>query len=119
MSKPTGTAALESHFNGKDPVVRKVYSRLIEVLRQFGPIIEEPKKTSIHIVNQTALAGVATRKEFLVLTVKSDHKLISPRIHKTEQASANRFHQEIRLRFPEDVDAELIGWLKEAYALSA
>jgi hypothetical protein len=107
-----------SHFEGKEPDVRQTYDKLLDILQQFGPVGEEPKKTSIHLVNKTALAGVATRKDHIVLTIKSDHKVTSPRVHRTEQVSARRFHHEIRLRSPQEVDDELIGWLKEAYALS-
>ena len=109
---------ITSHFEGKAPIVRKTYDQLVQVLRGFGRIVEEPKKTSIHLVNVTALAGVATRKEYLILTIKSDQKIESPRIHKTEQVSARRFHHEIKLASPNDVDDELINWLKDAYTLS-
>jgi len=110
---------VKSHFEGKDPIVRQIYDQLTKVLKEFGPIIEEPKKTSIHLVNVTALAGVATRKDYLVVTIKSDRKLTSPRIHKTEQVSAKRFHHEVKLTSPADVNVELISWLRDAYALSA
>ena len=110
---------IESHFVGRDPVVRAIYNRLKKVVKRFGPIVEEPKKTSIHIVNRTAFAGVATRKGHLVLTIKSDRKLASPRIYKSEQASASRFHHQVKLESPADVDDELAGWLKAAYLLSA
>jgi len=86
---------------------------------QFGPVIEDPKKTSIHLVNKTAFAGVATRKSAIVLTIKSDRKIPSPRIHKSEQTSAQRFHHEVKLNLPAEVDSELVNWLKDAYALSA
>ena len=107
-----------SHFEGKAPVVREIYDRLIKALKGFGPISEEPKKTSIHIVNRTALIGVATRKDYLILTIKSDRQLKSSRIHKSDQVSARRFHHEVKLTSPTDVDSELIGWLKSAYELS-
>jgi len=110
---------IKNHFEGKAPVVRQIYDRLIKVLKQFGTLVEEPKKTSIHLVNATALAGVATRKDYLILTIKSDHRLESPRIHKTEQTSAKRFHHELKLTSPTDVDDQLIGWLNDAYKLSA
>lgn len=110
---------VKNHFEGKDPVVRKIYDQLTKALKKFGPIIEDPKKTSIHLVNATALAGVATRKAHLVLTIKSDRKLTSPRIHKTVQTSAKRFHHEIKLTSSAEVTDELIGWLQKAYALSA
>jgi len=110
---------INSHFVGKDPAVRAIYDRLLNTIKRFGLIVEEPKKTSIHIVNRTALAGVATRKGHVILTIKSDRNLASARIHKSEQASARRFHHQVKLTSPADVDEELAGWLKTAYLMSA
>ena len=98
--------------------MRQIYDHLLKHSRRFGPVVEDPKKTSIHLNNATAFAGVATRKNAIILTIKSDRDLDSPRIHKSEQTSARRFHHEVKLTAPADVDAELIGWLKDAYALS-
>lgn len=108
---------IESHFTGKSPVVREIYDRLMKALRKLGTVIEEPKKTSIHLVHGSALAGVSTRKEALWLNIRLEHKIASPRIHKVEQVSAKRFHNELKLTSPAEVDAELVGWLKEAYQL--
>jgi hypothetical protein len=117
MSTPNGSR-VNTHFEGKDAVVRQIYDALLKHSRKFGPVIEDPKKTSIHLVNKTAFAGVATRKSAVVLTIKSDRDLDSSRIHKSEQTSARRFHHEVKLTTPAEVDVELIGWLKEGYALS-
>ncbi len=111
--------SIASHFAGKEPVTRQIYERLLKAGEKFGPVIEDPKKTSIHLVNKTAFAGVATRKSAIILTIKSDRKLASPRIHKSEQTSASRFHHEVKLTSPAEVDAELTDWLKAAYELSA
>jgi hypothetical protein len=119
MAAITNGFTVKSHFDGKDASVRATYDRLLQTVRKFGRVSEEPKKTSIHLVNRTAFAGVATRKSAIILTLKSDRKLSSSRIHKSEQASANRFHHEVRLNGPSDVDAELIKWLKDGYELSA
>src|SRR5262249_30363015 len=110
---------IQSHFVGKDAIVRDIYDKLLTQLRKFGKVLEEPKKTSIHLVNNSALAGVATRKSYLLLNIKSDHKIESPRIHKAEKVSANRYHLEIKLEKVADIDRELIGWLQTAYQLSA
>jgi hypothetical protein len=88
------------------------------VLNNFGPIIEEPKKTSIHLVRKSALAGVETRKGYLLLNIKSDHKIDNPRIVKSDQPSARRFHHKVKIESLDDFDAELEGWLKEAYLIS-
>jgi len=110
---------VKNHFEGKDPIVAKIYQHLVKHARLFGKVTEDPKKTSIHLNNVTAFAGVATRKNAIILTIKSDQDIDSHRIHRSEQASARRFHHEVKLTAPADVDAELIGWLKKAYALSA
>ena len=109
---------INAHFENREAVVRQIYDRLLKSARRFGPVVEDPKKTSIHLVNRTAFAGVATRKSAIVLTIKADSDISSPRIHKSEQASARRFHHELKLTSPSDVDSELVGWLKHAYTLS-
>jgi hypothetical protein len=86
---------------------------------KLGPYKEEAKKTSIHLVRRTAFAGIATRKTALILTLKSDRDLKSKRIAKREQASANRWHLEIRLEEPDQIDTELVLWLTKAYELAA
>jgi hypothetical protein len=110
---------VESHFVGKPPAVQAIYTKLLAETRKFGPVIEEPKKTSIHLVNKTAFAGVSTRKAALMLNVKSAAPILSPRFPRNEKVSASRYHQEVRLTDPAEVDVELLGWLKEAYLLSA
>jgi hypothetical protein len=110
---------ITKHFEGKSANVRKTYDKLLKGVRRFGEVQEEPKKTSIHLVNSTAFAGVATRKDSITLTIKANEPLKSPRIHRSEQASAHRYHHELKLNSPSDVDAELMQWLQNAYRLSA
>ena len=114
----TENFSLESHFSGKEPIVRKMYDRLLSALQKFGKVIEEPKKTSIHLVNVSAFAGVQTRGTYILLNIKADHKIESPRIHKGEQISAKRFHHRVKISSVSEIDKELIGWLHEAYAMS-
>ena len=109
---------VSQHFEGKDPMVKSIYERLLKETHKLGKVIEEPKKTSIHLVNKSAFAGVATQKAALVLNIKSSAPIKDARIRKSEQLSASRFHQEVKLTSPDDVDPVLIGWLKEAYAIS-
>jgi len=110
--------SVASHFAGKDPTVRATYERLIDIARTLGPVTEEAKKTSIHLVRHAAFAGVATRRSSLILTLKSATDIRSPRIEKREQTSANRWHIEIRLEKPAHIDRQLTSWLKTAYELA-
>jgi len=112
------TYSVSDHFVNKDPSVRVLYDQLIMLVRALGPIQEDPKKTSIHLNRKSALAGVETRKNYLLLNIKSDHAIKSPRVAKTEQISAKRFHHKVRISSPNDFDEELKMWLQEAYILS-
>jgi len=110
--------SVHAHFLNKDPSVRALYDLLLKTLGKFGPIEEDPKKTSIHLNRNSALVGVETRKDCLLLTIKADHKINRPRIEKLEQISAQRFYHKVRIRSVEDFDAELNSWLKDAYQLA-
>ena len=109
---------VENHFENKSPVVREIYDGLIKKVKSFGKFQEEPHKTSIHLLNQTTFAGIATRKDYLLLTIKTDSPIKSSRVTKTEQVSRNRYHILIKLETPKEIDAELLEWLKDAYKLS-
>jgi len=109
---------VDEHFEGKSDELRAIYDRLVSLAEKFGPVVQDPKKTSIHLNRKTAFAGVAVRKEHIVLTIKSDRPIKSPRIFKSEQTSTNRFHHEIKLAKLKDLDAQLLGWLRAAYDLS-
>jgi hypothetical protein len=78
---------------------------LLTALRPLGPFQQEVKKTSIHLVRGgSAVAGGHPPPR-------------SSRISKTEQVSKNRSHLDLKLTTPEEIDAELLGWLREAYDL--
>ena len=112
------TYSVNDHFVNKDPAVRALYDQLVALLTTFGPIEEDPKKTSIHLNRNSALAGVETRKDYLLLNIKSNHAIKNPRVVRAEQVSAKRFHHKVRISSPGDFDEELKTWLEEAYSLS-
>lgn len=115
MSKQT---SLKKHFDNKDPIVAAIYARLLDALKEFGKIEEESHLTSIHLVNKSALAGVATRKNYLLLEFKTNYAIKDARVDKSEQISRNRFHHRVKLSTPDAIDAHVLKWLKDAYELS-
>lgn len=114
----TNGHALGEHFENRNPSVKEAYKAIVQTARKLGPVKEDPKKTSIHLVRKTAFAGIATRKTGLILTLKSDSDVVNQRIARREQASANRWHLEIKLDAPEQVDQEIAAWIKRAYQLA-
>ena len=106
---------VDAHFERSEDGVRSTYAALLVAAREYGPVTEEPKKTSIHLVRRTAYAGVAVRRSSLILTLKSKSDVTHTRVIKSEQVSANRWHIEVRLQAVSDVDRQLLGWLRAAY----
>ena len=106
------------HFTNRSPAVREIYDRLLDASRRFGPLKEDPKKTSIHLVNRSAYAGVQNRRESMILTLKSTTDIDNKRIFRRLKASANRWYLEIKLTSPEQIDDELINWLEASYRIS-
>jgi hypothetical protein len=115
---PAELYSISDHFVDKRPTVRVIYDRLLAETRKFGPVVEQPKKTSIHLVNKSAFAGVVTRKTAIILNIKYAAPIQDARIIHAEQVSSNRFHQEVKLTSLEDIDPVLLGWLKSAYEIS-
>jgi hypothetical protein len=109
---------IEEHFENRSPEVRAIYAGILRAAKQLGPVREEAKKTSIHLVRKSAFAGIATQKSALILTLKSDTPLVNPRIRKREQVSAHRWHSELKLDAPEQFDVQVKAWLARAYELA-
>jgi hypothetical protein len=110
---------VEQHFEGKSPHVREIYDKVLAACGEFGYFAEDPKKTSIHLNRNSAFAGVKTQVNSLVLTVKATEDIASDRVGNSQQASARRWYCYIKVSSPEEVDEELVTWLKNSYDLSA
>jgi hypothetical protein len=101
------------------PQVETLYRELLDELHKFGTVGIEEKKTSFHLKNRVAFAGVHPRRNYFILNIVSSSPIKSPRITRQEQVSANRFHNEVKVEKREDIDSELLNWLKAAYLLTA
>ena len=95
-----------------------LYRELLRRLKPIGTWKVEPKGTSLHIVRNRAFLGVHYRKNGLLLNVVLDRELGSERARKQEQVSRNRYHNEILVEAPADLDDELVGWIREAHDLA-
>ena len=61
MRATAPAVTVASHFAKSANSVQATYRALLDASRALGPVREEPKKTSIHLVNNTGFAGIATR----------------------------------------------------------
>src|ERR687898_2642898 len=117
MTEMETEPSIDALFAGKDAAVLTIYLRLLDRIAVLGPYREEPKETSIHLARTTGFAGIHPQKRALLLNMRTQRPIDSTRVIKCEQVSKDRYHNEIRLTSPNEVDAELNGWLREAYKL--
>ena len=58
-------------------------------------------------------------KDYLIVSFGLDHSLASPRLIASSEPYPNRWTHHAAVFVPEDIDAELMGWIREAYDFSA
>ena len=102
-----------------DPTLQRVYERLLGVARTLGPVIEERGERSSLLRSRGGFLGVHPKRDRLDLQIVTDHPIRAARVTKIDPVSARRFHIHVRLTSEKEVDAELLGWLREAYDLMA
>jgi len=117
------TAIAERFPTGAFPAIlkstgsRTAYTRLLEKVASLGPFEVEVKKTCVHLSHGRAFAGVHPRAAGIMLQLVSEKPIRSPRVIKLEQTSARRFHCAFKLEDPREIDAELMGWVKQSREL--
>ena len=98
--------------------MREIYDLILATGREFGPVVEDPKKTSIHLNRKSAFAGISTTRHALSLTVKAAREISDDRIKVSQRASAGRWYNTIKLSSPDEFDSKIVGWLRESYEMS-
>ena len=103
----------------KRPESQSVYRALVKAFDALGPYEVEEKKTSVHITRGRAFAGVHPRATGVLLSLVLDAPVAHARVRKCEQLSAHRYHIDVLLERPAEVDPWLTKRIAEAYALRA
>jgi len=110
--------AIKTLFETKEPQVYALYEQLIEMVRHAIGVFEiHPKKSSIHLHHGADFLGIHPKKKWLDINIVLDHPLEDPRLVHTDQPSKNRYHNYLRLSDPEEIDARLVEYLRDSYAL--
>src|SRR3954466_12267644 len=115
QSHACGRSTLASHFDGKPAKVRAIFDRLLALAKQNGPVIVLPEKTRIAFQVRMSFAAFVIRRNWVDGHVVLARRLESPRFRRIETFSPRNHLHAFRLTGAEEVDAEVRGWLAEAY----
>ena len=105
---------LDGLYSGSKANLRPIHDKLLQALRKFGGFEEAPKKTyvSYRRKKQFAMIGPATNTRVEVgLNVKG----LQAADRLLEQPAGRMCNYIVKLTGAEQVDAELIAWIRAAY----
>ena len=107
-----------NQYQGKEDL-KKIYDALIEVVREFGnDVIITPKKGTVSIIRKRQLALIKpATKTRIDLGLKLVGKELTSRLENSGPFGTMCTHR-VQISSIDQIDNELIGWLKEAYEMS-
>lgn len=116
-------------FFNKHPDALPLYELFEQkLLSELGSTDIKVQKTQISFSNKHNFAFVSflpvcKAKErpqtYIVITFGLGHRVESPRIDAATEPYPNRWTHHVLISEPEEIDEELMGWVKEAAAFSA
>jgi endogenous inhibitor of DNA gyrase (YacG/DUF329 family) len=112
-----GNYDLKHHFEGKTQEIREIYETFLKSIRLCGPVKVLPEKTRIAFQVRMSFAQLTTRTKWVdghvVLARRCEHR----RFRKIETISPRNHLHHFRLMSAREVDKDVEGWLREAYAV--
>lgn len=106
-------ALISSHYAGKNATLRPLYDRVIGEIRGFGSDVElAPKKTYVSLRRRKQFAQVGPAAGG---RLKIGLNLPDAPVGGRLEAASGMVNRRVRLQTAEELDAEVLGWLREAY----
>jgi hypothetical protein len=106
---------LRGHLRGRTPEALAIYRGLVKLARRCGRFVILPEKTRIAFQVRMSFAAVSFRRDGLNGHVVLARRLENPRFTRIETISPRNHVHNFQLRSVGELDAELLGWLREAY----
>lgn len=103
---------LNNHFKNKE-YAKELFDELLRKLKSLKFRVD-PVPCCIHLVKSSAFAAVWAMKDRIRIDFTLNHELKSNRISKHVKMSANKQLYLLDIKKYEEIDKELIDWIKES-----
>lgn len=111
-----GPYTVEKFLEEKGPRAHELFQRFVDLIRKCGPVTTAPAKTRIAFMVRVRFAGVSTISERgMTIGFALRRPLKHTRIQKVVMFNPRWYGHYVRIKSPEELDGELLGWLCEAY----
>jgi hypothetical protein len=112
-----GQWTLDDSFAGRPPQIRELFEAVHAVISGFGPVTLVPYRDRVAFMERVRFAGVVPRNRWLEVKFWLPRRIESPRLGKVESLSPYTHIHALRIAALDEIDDELTGWLREAYAV--
>ena len=106
---------LADHFAYASSDVRAAFDQVVAAVSALGPVEVLPEKSRIALHVRMSFAAFVPRRRWLGGHLVLARRVDSPRFLQVQELSARNVVHTFRLTSPDEVDAEFVGWLAEAY----
>jgi hypothetical protein len=111
-----GRFRVEDLFARSEPHVFALYRRFKRMVERCGPVIEIPQKTRLVYMVRMRFAGFTVRKSGLRVGLILTRRLpADPRLVKVETFGPHSIGHYFDIERPEQLDASMQRWVREAY----
>ncbi|ELR71110.1 hypothetical protein C900_03074 [Fulvivirga imtechensis AK7] len=105
---------MEQHFERK-PVGKKLYEKLkAQMEHDLGQLRVESLECCIHFVSTFTFAAVKILKDKVRVDFSLARQLAHPRVSRAVKMSSHRYLYFVEITKEEDIDQELMEWIREA-----
>ncbi len=121
-SPPTGEALITAQYAGRKAHLRPIYDRLVaEVVALGNDVTLDPRKTYVAATRKRQFAVIQpTRQTHVDLGLALQEAEVAGRLEAAQGIGGSaRITHRIALKTPEDVDQDVLGWLRAAYERDA
>jgi hypothetical protein len=110
--------SVDEHFIGKNVNVKATYDTLELKLKSIINFKIHPVLNAIMFTHEVTFLAIKPKKNWIDLEFLLDFEAQEFPVHKVVKSSKTRYAHFIRVQEPEDVDEQLVGWIKKAYDLN-
>ncbi len=105
-------------FIGKGEEIRLLYKILIDKVMAFGEVDIHFGKWNLTIRRLSTFLSIMVEKGHLTLVFISEKPIDDFPVYQHHQHTASRFSNVVKIESEDEIDDQLIGWLKQAWELA-
>ena len=110
--------AIDDYFATGPAHERPIFDAVMRHLESVGPVHVEPVSVGIFLKRARTFAELRPMRQWVALSFSLPYRAEHPRITRKVQSYGRSYFHVANLRSPDDLDAQLLQWLTEAYLQS-